>query len=130
MKFKSLRGMDDLFSIDLAKWQTLETAFKSVFLKFNAGEVRNPILESTDLFARSVGSSSDIVNKELYTFNDRNDESISLRPEGTAGLVRSLIESKKDNDPGKYWYLSLIHISEPTRPLYISYAVFCLKKKK
>ena len=75
----------------------LETAFKSVFLKFNAGEVRNPILESTDLFARSVGSSSDIVNKELYTFNDRNDESISLRPEGTAGLVRSLIESKKDN---------------------------------
>ena len=78
MKFKSLRGMDDLFSIDLAKWQTLETAFKSVFLKFNAGEVRNPILESTDLFARSVGSSSDIVNKELYTFNDRNDESISL----------------------------------------------------
>ena len=104
MKFKSLRGMDDLFSIDLAKWQTLETAFKSVFLKFNAGEVRNPILESTDLFARSVGSSSDIVNKELYTFNDRNDESISLRPEGTAGLVRSLIESKKDNDTGKYWY--------------------------
>ena len=68
MKFKSLRGMDDLFSIDLAKWQTLETAFKSVFSKFNAGEVRNPILESTDLFARSVGSSSDIVNKELYTF--------------------------------------------------------------
>ena len=104
MKFKSLRGMDDLFSIDLAKWQTLETAFRSVFLKFNAGEVRNPILESTDLFARSVGSSSDIVNKELYTFNDRNDESISLRPEGTAGLVRSLIESKKDNETGKYWY--------------------------
>ena len=100
MKFKSLRGMDDLFSIDLAKWQTLETAFRSVFLKFNAGEVRNPILESTDLFARSVGSSSDIVNKELYTFNDRNEESISLRPEGTAGLVRSLIESKKDNDTG------------------------------
>ena len=104
MKFKSLRGMDDLFSSDLAKWQILETSFKSVFLKFNAGEVRNPILESTDLFTRSVGSSSDIVNKELYTFNDRNDESISLRPEGTAGLVRSLIESKKDNDPGKYWY--------------------------
>ena len=66
MKFKSLRGMDDLFSSDLAKWQILETSFKSVFLKFNAGEVRNPILESTDLFARSVGSSSDIVNKELY----------------------------------------------------------------
>ena len=104
MKFKSLRGMGDLFSSDLVKWQILETSFKSLFLKFNVGEVRNPMLESTDLFTRSVGSTSDIINKELYTFNDRNDESISLRPEGTAGLVRSLIESKKDNDTGKYWY--------------------------
>ena len=72
--------MPDMFPADLKKWHFLESTLQKVFSSYNVDEVRTPLLESTDLFSRSAGSSSDIVNKELYTFLDRNDESIRLRP--------------------------------------------------
>ena len=68
-------------------------------------ELRTPILEYTDLYKRSVGDTSDIVNKEIYSFNDRNDQSLSLRPEGTAGVIRSVIEKKLDQQQSKFWYM-------------------------
>jgi len=75
-----------------------------VFDAFNIDEIRTPLLESTDLFDRSVGNSSDIVNKELYSFLDRNQESISLRPEGSASVIRAIIQKKQEHEKHKLWY--------------------------
>ena len=104
-KINSLRGMPDFYSDDLISWTPVENKLEEVFRAFSIGEIRTPILEYTDLFKRSVGDTSDIVNKEIYSFNDRNDQSISLRPEGTAGVIRSVIEKKLDQQQSKFWYM-------------------------
>ena len=104
MKIQSLRGMPDLFPDDLKKWHMLEKKLYQAFDAFNIQEIRTPILESTELFDRSVGNSSDIVNKELYSFLDRNQESISLRPEGSASVIRAIIQKKQEHEKHKLWY--------------------------
>ena len=104
MIFKSLRGMRDLFPEDLQKLKFLEDAFEEVFNRFNFQEIRVPILEYSELFHRTVGESSDIMQKEVYEFKDRKDELLCLRPEGTAGLVRALITNGLDNDEIKKFY--------------------------
>jgi histidyl-tRNA synthetase len=83
----------------------VEELLKLSFSSFNFSEIRTPALEETDLFKRSAGDVSDIVNKEIYSFFDRNDKSISLRPEGTAGVIRSMIEKKQDTLTNKFWYI-------------------------
>ena len=109
-KIQSLSGMLDLFK-NSDKHQSAEKIFKVEellklsFSSFNFSEIRTPALEETDLFKRSAGDVSDIVNKEIYSFLDRNDKSISLRPEGTAGVVRSMIEKKQDTLTNKFWYI-------------------------
>ena len=82
-----------------------EDALKNIFVNFGYSEIRTPTLEDADLFKRSVGDSSDIVNKELYSFLDKNEKSITLRPEGTASVIRSVIEKKIDGNTHKFWYL-------------------------
>jgi len=104
VKIQSLRGMPDLFPDDLKKWHMLEKKLYQAFDAFNIQEIRTPILESTELFDRSVGNSSDIVNKELYSFLDRNQESISLRPEGSASVIRAIIQKKQEHEKHKLWY--------------------------
>ena len=104
-KINSLRGMPDLYSDDLISWTSVENNLENIFKSYSLKELRTPILEYTDLFKRSVGDTSDIVNKEIYAFNDRNDQSISLRPEGTAGVIRSIIEKKLDQQQSKIWYM-------------------------
>ena len=104
MKIQSLRGMSDLFPENLAKWHFLESKLFNIFNSFNTKEIRTPLLESTELFSRSVGNSSDIVNKELYSFLDRNQESISLRPEGSASVIRAIIQKKQEHEKHKLWY--------------------------
>ena len=104
-KINSLRGMPDLYSDDLISWTPVENNLENIFKSYSLKELRTPILEYTDLFKRSVGDTSDIVNKEIYAFNDRNDQSISLRPEGTAGVIRSIIEKKLDQQQSKIWYM-------------------------
>ena len=110
-KINSLTGMLDLISRksdkeDLAnKIFSTEGVLKEIFKNFSLSEIRNPALESTSLFKRSVGDTSDIVNKELYTFLDKNEKSISLRPEGTASVIRSIIENKLDAELQKLWYI-------------------------
>ena len=104
MKIQSLRGMPDFFPYDLKKWHILEKMLSQAFDAFNIDEIRTPLLESTDLFDRSVGNSSDIVNKELYSFLDRNQESISLRPEGSASVIRAIIQKKQEHEKHKLWY--------------------------
>ncbi len=104
MKIQSLRGMPDLFPEDLERWHYFESKLNHVFNSFNTEEIRTPLLESTELFSRSVGNSSDIVNKELYSFLDRNNESISLRPEGSASVIRAIIQKKQEHERHKLWY--------------------------
>ena len=110
-KINSLTGMMDLLAGKTSKEELANKIFytekvlQEIFDNFKISQIRTPSLEHTNLFERSVGDSSDIVNKELYTFFDKNDRSISLRPEGTASVIRSLIEKKLDGDFHKLWYL-------------------------
>ena len=96
--------MPDFFPDDLKKWHLLEAVLSDVFQAYSIEEIRTPLLESTELFSRSVGNSSDIVNKELYSFLDKNQKSISLRPEGSASVIRAIIQKKQEHEKHKLWY--------------------------
>jgi len=98
MKIKSVRGTHDLLPESVALWQTIEAEARGVFQLYGYEEVRTPILEKSELFARSIGAESDIVQKEMYTFSDSKGKSISLRPEGTAPVVRAYLEHGLDRD--------------------------------
>jgi len=88
-KIQSIRGMNDLLPEDSPCWQYLESTVSDLLSRYGYGEIRFPILEPTELFKRTIGEVTDIVEKEMYTFDDRNGDSVTLRPEGTAGCVRA-----------------------------------------
>jgi histidyl-tRNA synthetase len=92
MKFQSIRGFKDILPGEIEAVQRLEQAARSVFESFGFSEIRIPLLEVTELFARGIGATTDIVEKEMYTFEDRDGKKITLRPEGTAPVVRAYIE--------------------------------------
>ena len=105
-KIQSIRGMNDLLPTESASWQQIEKIVKGVLNSYGYNEIRTPIVEDTALFKRAVGEVTDIVEKEMYTFNDRNNESITLRPEITAGCVRAGIEHGLFyNQEQRLWYL-------------------------
>ena len=110
-KIHSLTGMMDLVGKKADKSEVsnriffTEKVIKNIFQSYCLSEIRTPALEDENLFKRSVGDTSDIVNKELYSFLDKNDKRIVLRPEGTAGVIRSIIEKKIDGDAHRLWYL-------------------------
>jgi len=91
-KLQAIRGMHDILPDKTPLWQRLEHAMFEVCQQYGYSEIRMPLVESTDLFCRSIGEETDIVGKEMYTFEDRNGDSLSLRPEGTASCVRAGIE--------------------------------------
>lgn len=101
------RGTADLLPGEVEKWQFLEGEFRSLCHDFGFGEVRTPVFEHTELFQRAVGESTDIVRKEMYTFNDRGGRSITLRPEGTAPTVRAYLQGKlyAEPQPTKLYYV-------------------------
>ena len=99
-KINAPRGTADLLPAETWKWQTVERIARELATVYHFAEIRTPIFEHTELFHRGVGESSDIVNKEMYTFDDRGGRSITLRPEGTAGVVRAVIENGLLNDQG------------------------------
>ena len=101
---QAVRGMHDITPDQAGHWSRIEQAIKQVFSSYAYREIRMPLVESTRLFQRAVGEVTDIVEKEMYTFPDRNDESLALRPEGTAGCVRAVIEKGLLNTPQKLWY--------------------------
>lgn len=105
-QFTRLRGMADLVPAEAAPWQRLESAVRSAMRGYGYGEMRTPIIERTSLFKRSIGEATDIVEKEMYTFEDRNDESLTLRPENTAGCVRAAIENGllQPGSVNRIWY--------------------------
>lgn len=101
------RGTQDILPKDSYKWQYIENKLHELMKIYNYKEIRTPIFESTDLFSRGVGDSTDVVQKEMYTFKDKGDRSLTLRPEGTASVVRSFIENKMQgnaNQPVKLYY--------------------------
>ena len=102
---KVLKGTKDILPQDIDMWHLLEEKANQVFSKYGFKEIRTPIIEVTELFSRGVGDTTDIVNKEMYTF-EKSDRSITLRPENTAGVVRSYIENgmSRLSSPIKLWY--------------------------
>lgn len=110
---KAIRGTRDLLPPDTALWNFVEATAREVFREYNFQEIRTPIFEATELFARGVGEDTDIVSKEMYTFEDRSrvesekGQSLTLRPENTAGVVRAYIEHKMWERPGvqKLFYI-------------------------
>jgi histidyl-tRNA synthetase len=104
---RSVKGTRDLLPRETALWQRVEDEARRVFAAYDFREIRTPILEQTALFARSVGADTDIVTKEMYTFQDRDDESLTLRPEATASVVRAYIEHTMYNEGGihKLYYI-------------------------
>jgi len=105
-KFKTIRGMNDVTPSEVSVWQFVEASIRSIFASYAYDEIRFPIVEQTELFSRSVGESTDIVSKEMYTFEDRNGDGIALRPEGTAGCVRACLENDLLRvDSPRLWYM-------------------------
>ena len=108
MKFKVPRGTQDILPSESWKWQKIESLIHEVCDLYRYDEIRTPMFESTELFQRTVGDTTDIVTKEMYTFKDRGDRSMTLRPEGTAPVVRSFVENKMFgwvNQPVKLYYI-------------------------
>ncbi len=104
---KAVKGMRDLLPPSTAVWNHVEAAAREVFRVYNYHEIRTPIVEETALFVRGVGEDTDVVSKEMYTFEDRDDTSLTLRPEATASVMRAYIEHRLDQIPGvkKYYYI-------------------------
>lgn len=103
------RGTQDILPKESYKWQFIEKKLQEIAKNYNYDEIRTPMFESTDLFVRAVGGSTDIVNKEMYTFQDKGDRSLTLRPEGTAPVARSYIENKMQHNveqPVKLFYVA------------------------
>lgn len=102
---QAIRGMNDYLPADTAIWQRIEGTLKQVLASYSYSEIRLPIVEHTPLFSRAIGEVTDVVEKEMYTFEDRNGESLTLRPEGTAGCVRAGIEhGLLYNQEQRLWY--------------------------
>ena len=106
VKYRAVKGTRDLLPPESERFAAAESTAREVFSSYGYGEVRSPLLESTELFARSVGETTDIVHKEMYTFLDRKGRSLSLRPENTAGVVRALLEKGIESlpRPVRLWY--------------------------
>jgi histidyl-tRNA synthetase len=115
MKITSIKGFADIFPGEVEIWQSVEATARRVFSSYNYSEIRIPILEKTELFSRSIGETTDIVEKEMYSFEDRDGRGgetgeptrLTLRPEGTAGVVRAYVESEmyKVEPVRKLYYL-------------------------
>ena len=100
------KGTRDILPQESYKWQCIENKVKDLFQNYGFKEIRVPVFENTELFQRGVGETTDVVQKEMYTFNDKGGRSITLRPEGTAGVVRAYIENGMASMPSpvKLWY--------------------------
>ena len=107
-QIQAIKGFADLFPAESRLFQRMEAAARAVFPRYAYGELRTPLMEYTELFCRSIGTETDVVQKEMYPFNDKGNRSITLKPEGTAGLVRAFLENRPFNEalPQKMYYLN------------------------
>jgi histidyl-tRNA synthetase len=106
VKIQAIRGMHDILPESTPVWQYIEDTIRHILVSYGYREIRMPIVEKTELFKRSIGEVTDIVEKEMYSFEDRNAENLTLRPEGTAGCVRATLENGLlHNQTQKLWYM-------------------------
>ncbi|MBN2644072.1 MAG: histidine--tRNA ligase [Desulfuromonadaceae bacterium] len=107
MSITGIKGMNDILPEEVATWQFLEQTARRIFSLYGCQEIRVPVVEKTELFCRSIGETTDIVEKEMYTFSDKSDHSLTLRPEGTAPVMRSFIQHKLYNQDSvsKLYYM-------------------------
>ncbi|RYG74963.1 histidine--tRNA ligase [Lentibacillus lipolyticus] len=116
---KAPRGTVDILPEEAAKWQYVETKMKDICSRYHFREIRTPLFEHTEVFQRGVGDSTDIVQKEMYTFEDRGGRSLTLRPEGTASVVRSFVEHKMHGNPGQpvklYYFAPMFRYERPQK---------------
>ncbi|MDZ7262055.1 MAG: ATP phosphoribosyltransferase regulatory subunit, partial [candidate division KSB1 bacterium] len=114
MKYKSIKGTRDILPDEAIKWQYLEKKIRQIMTRYNFREIRTPMFEETELFARSIGQHTDIVGKEMYTFLDRGRKSLTLKPEMTAPVIRAYIEHSLGETYSllKLYYLSPIFRQE------------------
>lgn len=108
MSFKAPRGTKDIFGEDVFLWQKVEEILRDICKRFCVSEIRTPIFEQTELFQRGVGETTDIVTKEMYTLEKKGSESVTLKPEGTAGAARAFVENSiyADPQPTKLYYIT------------------------
>ena len=121
MSISGIKGMNDILPDSVSTWQFIEANAHRIFKSFGFSEIRVPIVEKTELFCRSIGETTDIVEKEMYTFSDRSDNSMTLRPEGTAPVMRSLIQHKLYNlDPVQklYYFGPMFRYERPQKGRY------------
>lgn len=121
MKIETLRGMKDIVFSDIKKYEYIVKVAKEVFEKYGYERIITPIVEETELFKRSVGDETDVVSKEMYTFLDKGNRSITLRPEGTAGIVRSYLNNglyKSNPNVKWYYYGSMYRYEAPQKGRY------------
>ena len=115
--YKAARGTVDILPEQSAKWQTLEQLIRTICANYNVKEVRTPVFEHTELFCRAVGDTTDVVSKEMYTFADKKGRSMTLRPEGTAGVARAYVENKMFSNPDKisklYYIVPMFRYERP-----------------
>lgn len=105
-QIKAPKGTKDILPEQINRWQIVEEAFRETAYRFGFTEIRTPVIEHTELFARGIGDTTDVVEKQMYTFDDYGGRSITLRPEGTAGVCRAYLENKlyAGTQPAKLWY--------------------------
>ncbi len=114
MRYQKIKGTRDILPDEISRWQAAETVIHQVMARFGFSEIRTPVFEETELFARGIGQLTDIVSKEMYTFADRGEKSLTLRPELTAGVVRAFIENNlgKKQPVNKLYYLGPVFRQE------------------
>jgi len=117
MKMSAPRGTTDILPQEAEKWQYVEEKIKDVCNRYHYNEIRTPLFEHTEVFQRGVGDSTDIVQKEMYTFKDRGGRSITLRPEGTAAVARAFVQNKLYGDPNQpiklYYFMQMFRYERP-----------------
>ncbi|MCK5031981.1 MAG: histidine--tRNA ligase, partial [Calditrichia bacterium] len=113
-KYNRIKGTQDILPQESYSWQYIENTIKECMLSFNYKEIRTPVLEKTELFARSIGQETDIVSKEMYTFLDRGKKSITLKPEMTAPVIRAYLENNLGSQSplNKLYYISSLFRQE------------------
>lgn len=120
-KLRAVKGMNDLLPQDLGRWRRIERIFRDTAERYGFGEIRTPLLEPTELFVRSIGEATDIVEKEMYTFHDKGEKSLTLRPEGTASAARAYLEHTVGEREAitRWYYLGpMFRRERPTRGRY------------
>ena len=114
MSLHALRGMNDILPPEISLWQEVEQKARELFARYRYEEIRTPLLEEMGLFTRSIGDTTNIVEKEMYVFQDRNDKWVALRPEGTASVIRAYVEHNiaNENPVARYYYMGPMYRHE------------------